>query len=242
MSDNRCVVSDCERVARLFAACAARVIQRKPHGSAGPAHFPRESCPDELRGVYEFDAAMESGGHWGESTGRDLPLLVLVLESPHIDEFEPGPGFRAKGPAKGSTGVNIRFHLGRALRAVGLRGQMDVLLVNAIQHQCSLGSIFCDTSTCRDEIFIDLWDDVERSAELCFKQRLIKAIDGKREVTLVNCCTLGDPKLRMSLRERVQIAIEHIQRDFAPDARIVRRAHPSSRYWRLGTTWESTGT
>lgn len=64
--------------------------------------------------------------------------LVLVLESPHIEEFgiDTNGMLRAKGPAKGNTGVAIRSYLTRIMDDVG---DCELLLLNAIQFRCSLG-------------------------------------------------------------------------------------------------------
>lgn len=64
--------------------------------------------------------------------------LVLVLESPHIEEFgvDANGLLRAKGPAKGNTGVAIRSYLTRIMDDVG---DCELILLNAIQFRCSLG-------------------------------------------------------------------------------------------------------
>lgn len=64
--------------------------------------------------------------------------LILVLESPHIEEFwvDVNGLLRAKGPAKGNRGIAIRSYLTRIMDDVG---DCELILLNAIQFRCSLG-------------------------------------------------------------------------------------------------------
>ena len=68
----------------------------------------------------------------------------MVLESPHVDEF-----IGNIGPAKGFTGDMIRNFLHEVINLQDVDG-FGLVLINAIQHQCSLGT---STSAHRDKIF-----------------------------------------------------------------------------------------
>lgn len=92
------------------------------------------TCPDTYVGVVSdlLDAATDFPTRQEIDSRPTIPCVVLILESPHDKEFKGTPG-----PAKGATGVQIRRHLAGLLqidsRSFGL------LLMNAVQHQCSLG-------------------------------------------------------------------------------------------------------
>jgi hypothetical protein len=137
----------------------------------------------------------------------------MVLESPHVDEFIGTPG-----PAKGFTGDMIRNHLPEALRGLNLDG-FGIVLINAIQHQCSLGT---DTSLYRDLIFRAMWA-VGGREDFCSRlQSVMRPGD-----ILMNCCTKGnDFETNVPLRSLVEASI----RAMFPSITSIRRMHPAS--WR----------
>jgi len=146
-----------------------------------------------------------------ERTAR--PCIVMVLESPHVDEFIGTPG-----PAKGFTGDMIRTHLPEALRDINHDG-FGLILINAIQHQCSLGT---DTSQHRDVIFRAVWTEGGREN---FCSRLLSVV--RPGDIVMNCCTKGnDFETNEPLRSLVEASI----RDMLPSTASVRRMHPAS--WR----------
>lgn len=141
------------------------------------------------------------------------PCIVMVLESPHVDEFIGAPG-----PAKGFTGDMIRNHLPEALHGLNHDG-FGLILINAIQHQCSLGT---DTSLHRDVIFRAVWAEGGREN---FCSRLLSVV--RPGDILMNCCTKGnDFETNDPLRSLVEASI----RDTLPSTVSVRRMHPAS--WR----------
>lgn len=141
------------------------------------------------------------------------PCIVMVLESPHVDEFIGTPG-----PAKGFTGDMIRNHLPDALRGLNHDG-FGLILINAIQHQCSLGA---DTSLHRDVIFRAVWAEGGREN---FCTRLLSVV--RTGDILINCCTKGnDFETNDPLRSLVEASI----RDTLPSVTSIRRMHPAS--WR----------
>ena len=119
------------------------------------------------------------------------PCVVFVMESPHTDEFDG-----TWGPAKGKTGVQIRRHI--ATIVDGLGGQLsELILVNAIQYQCSLGVA---TWQYRDAVFRSLW---KIGGARDFERRLRKIY--RHGDMLFNCCTGSDP--RNGLRQLITAAI-----------------------------------
>lgn len=138
-------------------------------------------CPDQVVGsIVDFD------GNAGDFPMRqpvtrldDRPCVVLVMESPHIHEF-----IENWGPAKGKTGTRIRKYIGAIVASLG--GELsDLILVNAIQYQCSLG---LPTNRYRDRVFKSLW---ETGGAVDFEKRL-RLIYRPRDM-LLNCCTGTEP-------------------------------------------------
>jgi hypothetical protein len=114
------------------------------------------------------------------------------MESPHIAEFSNSPG-----PAQGKTGVHIRKHITDII--VGLNANSsELILVNAIQYQCSLGR---ETHYHRDEVFRRFWKEYGRKD---FEERL-KQVYHAGDV-LLNCCTGSHPI--KGLRQLVTTAIQ----------------------------------
>ena len=150
------------------------------------------------------------------------PCVLMVLESPHKDEFKDEPG-----PAKGLTGEMIRQHLAECINISGLE-DYGLVLVNAIQHQCSLGS---NTIVYRDRIFRAVWS---RGGNEDFHKRIADLyLSGD---VVVNCCTKGnDYEMHTPLRNLVEMALGPA----IPNDARVRRMHPAS--WRkaewLGVIW-----
>ncbi len=180
-------------------------------------------CPDQYFGLIgDVDGKSEFSTRT-PSHGRPLAAcVILVLESPHVDEFIGMPG-----PAKGATGEMIRKHLVSSLGLPGVRDH-GLLLVNAIQHQCSLGA---NTLVYRDRIFRAVWAN---GGESDFCNRMVSLF--RPGDVLVNCCTKGnDFEVYSPLRNLV----ESVLRDALPEVESLRRTHPAS--WRdanwIGKQW-----
>ncbi|HLO67792.1 MAG TPA: hypothetical protein VK188_12280 [Holophaga sp.] len=142
------------------------------------------------------------------------PWLILVLESPHVREFEGSRDLW--GPVRGASGVGIRIHLGEILakapRAVQDRARecRGLVLMNAVQHQCSEGEFPLTTKSgkvattpkgearmgldrrLRDRNFLAMWKD--HGGRRAFQERLAR-IHRPGDV-LINACTIGDEGLR----------------------------------------------
>jgi hypothetical protein len=122
----------------------------------------------------------------------------------------------------------IREHL---LTSLGLPNIQNhgLILVNAIQHQCSLGS---DTKVYRDRIFRAVWAS---GGEPNFRNRIISLF--RPSDVLVNCCTKGnDSEVNEPLRNLVEMALQAS----LPAIASLRRTHPASWFdtkWR-GKEWK----
>lgn len=169
-------------------------IARSVSGRVSTAHQ-SGACPDQFVGsIHDFDGDADAFPLRERVTRLDnSPCVVLVMESPHIDEF-----IGDWGPAKGKTGVQIRKHI--ASIVAGLGGQLsELILVNAIQYQCSLGVA---TRHYRDTVFRTLWANGGASD---FERRLTQVY--RPGDMLFNCCTGSDP--RKGLRQLVTAAIRN---------------------------------
>lgn len=178
-------------------------------------------CPDQYLG--SIGALLKKPLFPIRSPAQNRPneaCVLMILESPHIDEFIDEPG-----PAKGLTGEMIRQHLTESLSIHGLE-DYGLVLVNAIQHQCSLGS---NINVYRDRIFRAVWS---KGGEGHFRKRLADLYQAGDVV--VNCCTRGnDYEMHSPLRNLVETAI----RTEIPHVKSIRRMHPAS--WR-NVQWRAT--
>jgi hypothetical protein len=106
-----------------------------------------EPCPDQYVGkISRFRSdQVDFPVRNSVEKQKDRPeSLIMVIESPHINEFINEPG-----PAKGHTGLQIRKWI---TKVVGLSQYRNhgLIIVNAVQYQCSLGF---PTKCFRDDIF-----------------------------------------------------------------------------------------
>lgn len=133
----------------------------------------------------------------------------MVLESPHIDEFQGHIG-----PAKGPTGTNIARFLTK-VHGLEDMGQRSLILVNAVQFQCSLGH---PTHIFRDRIFRQGWSD---GGALDFASR-IGALFLEGDI-VVNACTKGRVTGATELRRLVHTELTAV----LPIDQVLKRCHPS---------------
>ena len=171
---------------------------------------------------------------------EDISVLAIVLESPHKDEFNY-ENKNALGPAIGTTGDNIEKYLPEVVfnylpskkndcnisyepNDQIPNGTYKVLLINAIQYQCSLGE---DTKLYRDKIFSKMWEDIK------VRQDFIDRLKSHNPKVVINCCTKGDfSEGEKELRKLVQNEINnHCD---SKDILNLRAAHPSSLHFRNG--------
>lgn len=129
---------------------------------------------------------------------NDLNIAV-ILESPHIDEFDiknltdengilissrPLNNPKSRKGLKEMLNQNLSTILDN--RLYNLKNEaLNIVLINAIQNQCSLGFA---TKYFRDEHFLTLWK--EKSND--FEERIKKI----NPFLIINCCTNGNIKKR----------------------------------------------
>ena len=126
---------------------------------------------------------------------KSIPKIILVLESPHIDEYRvkscskdnncSAIDFVRPAPARGVTGVNIKGYLPKIFASEEFK-EYKVAIVNPIQYQCSLGG---NDKKLKDEFFCNLLRIPKY--ESCFRNRLELVYNPQNDL-LINCCTKGD--------------------------------------------------
>lgn len=208
-------------------------------------------CPDQWVGMAEWTEGgfkfLGAKADLDFSFRRDLNAcdipdkrLVVILESPHKDEFDIQQD-KAHGPARGASGRNIRSSLNfptfefRNHANLRIGDSYALVLMNAIPYQCSLGSnlrkydgrLDCNT------VFRECW----KMGRLDFAGRLETAVTS--ETLLINACTKGETQGDRSgpwLRDLVEEEIRSCKK--SPKAHL-RRFHPSILpNWRSGKGWE----
>ncbi len=137
----------------------------------------------------------------GKDLKRQLQLqpeirnIVLLLESPHKDEYQPGNINCPIAPANGNTGDNIDRWLGTVLSCIEEQQLIvpggHVIISNPIQFQTSLHAIHGqpleDTwEKLRNNVWWTLWDKSGRRV----KQRFLARLNRKYNPSLIiNACT-----------------------------------------------------
>ena len=175
-----------------------------------------------------------------------LNTIVIVLESPHTDEFlKIEDEWKAIGPACGDTGENLYKWLPEVLlnyvpciidRGNNFRAEHSVdkeiektcyaiRLVNAIPYQCSLG---VHTAKYRDDLFNKLWKNK------LVKEEFVKRLKTSQPSIIINCCTKGYKikEEKDELRYLVQKEINAYNK--IANCLLLRAAHPSSYHFKNG--------
>lgn len=130
----------------------------------------------------------------------NVPVIILILESPHTAEYEYLTPMPAAGDGYGETGRGLRtlFHEACPVHLFLSNGDYPIVLMNAVQYQCSLGF---KPKVFRNEVFLQCWDSF---GEQDFESRLLSAY--RNNDVVINCCTAAGPK-RRRLREVVEASV-----------------------------------
>lgn len=133
------------------------------------------------------------------------PCVLFILESPHISEFKGSFPRPAAGNGYGDTGNAIRNLFSEVIflnKFIPI-GKYPLIIINAIQFQCSLG----DIKKHRDIIFRKCW---EAFAKEDFRIRFSKIYENGD--IIINACTAGGKKkvAEIKIRELVKTEIESI--------------------------------
>ena len=126
-----------------------------------------------------------------------VSAIILILESPHTSEYEYPTPKPAAGDGYGDTGRGLRslFYAACPVHLFLPNGDYPLVLMNAVQYQCSLGF---NPKKYRNKVFLKCWDLFGKQD---FENRLFSMYKGNDIV--INCCTAAGPK-RRKLREVVE--------------------------------------
>ena len=172
-----------------------------------------------------------------EEGSRHKPKIILILESPHKDEYvircdECSKGFKcglyaSPAPAHGATGRNIKQMLPKLFKKNF--ENYHVAFMNMIQYQCSLGMPlygYPDNQKRKNKIvnrlFLDHRENYGYFRE--FISRLDSVYEPKTDVVVI--CTTGGSNVRDRIFKKVKNALntENIAMQYVLSAN-----HPS--YW-----------
>lgn len=154
--------------------------------------------------------------------------VVLLLESPHRDEYQARNIDCPIAPANGKTGDNIDRCLGKVLGRIDeglIVPHCHVIISNPVQFQTSLHAIHGKSprdkggwGTLRDRVWKALWCDNT------IRQGFQTRINSYRPSVIINCCT-GAGAGTNRLRDLVEAELRcmHLQ-----GMRLYRAPHPSS--------------
>ena len=171
---------------------------------------------------------------------RQIRNIVLLLESPHKDEYQPGNINCPIAPANGATGDNIDRCLGTVLRQIKgalINARLDeaefikpdshVIISNPIQFQTSLYAIHGQSTwvsrwgMLRNNVWRTLWN--EDHIQDCFLERLCTY----NPSLIVNACT-------GALEKRVNDFIRDNLEDEQDVMALYNVPHPASKLWNSG--------
>lgn len=177
---------------------------------------------------------------WYREEGEQhKPKIILILESPHKDEYvtrcdECSKGFKcglyaSPAPARGATGRNIKHFLPMLFK--NNFEDYYVAFMNMIQYQCSLGMPLygCpDNQKRKNKIVKKLFLDHRKTYGYFneFISRLGSVYEPKTDVVVI--CTTGGIKVRDRILKEVKTALntENIAMQY-----VLSADHPS--YWNM---------
>ena len=149
----------------------------------------------------------------------DLPTIVLLLESPHRDEYRNN---RPCAPAMGATGRNLDSHLCSVLSCIrhSIRnGSSRIILSNPVQFQTSLHMILHEMNReVRDAVWNALW------CHPYIRSRFESRMRAYNPYIIINACTGG--RKPEGLRRKVSDFLQQAQ----ICGRIYKGSHPSG-WW-----------
>lgn len=181
-------------------------MSRRALRKAEPGEVHEIRCPDVYVGrLCDLPPLLRTDhlGRWQFSdsadarhTRPDCRCVVMVLESPHVDEFDPTHCY-TPWPANGLTGAAIQRNALQMSEVLKVPRDTGLVLFNAIPYQCSQVRIGkkSEWKERRDLIFSHCW--AQDATKALFRARLRHWV--KPGDVVVNACTAGlqsKPKLR----------------------------------------------
>lgn len=213
MFGSNCVVQDVNRYAIDNAECPQR-LQIKSHNIAA---------------FQPFVATYPYVDRVPTPSSTEQFALVILLESPHRDEFGASVGSPI-GPARGVTGEGIDRYLETVLRddercrcLIRRRRPDRVIITNPIPFQTSLYAIHRGRldkwRTLRDKIWRELWKLEDSNGCCVFQRCLLTKLQRYNPALIINACTGGEKGLGLKV---TKVLSQHY-----PDL-CIKKNHPSS--------------
>lgn len=130
------------------------------------------------------------------------PVIAVVLESPHKSEYTMGLPL---GPARGTTGRLFdrkfpKLFSNSIWNSHFLSATYDVILLNGVQFQCSLGQPLNNiiNRQVRDNNWIDIFNNYGGNVDI------VDRLNALNPVLIINLCTKGYSNLQMILDRQLK--------------------------------------
>lgn len=153
---------------------------------------------DEVRGYLIYSKSqwcfvgINQYNIWKTQNNKKLKKLVLILESPHKDEYSSN--YQPLRPANGQTGkkINTRITSRQFIQSLTSDFDYQVFLMNPIQFQCSCSHHFEQYSIptppkVTKQVFKELFDKLNGNLREDFMSRL----QNYNPDFVLNACTYG---------------------------------------------------
>ncbi len=170
---------------------------------------------------------------------KHTPVILLILESPHKDEYDSN--FDPITPANGKTGEGIRDSIEKVLNDINVeliklnKGLIDkyyLIISNPVPYQTSLNYFIGGelNSDLRNKVWRKIWDKKGKDKYFIKKKFEDKIIKYKPDL-IINACTGGVDQY--SLQSRITDWIKGHTNTKISNIQLVKTYHPS--------TWNSFG-
>ncbi|NLZ37257.1 MAG: hypothetical protein GX897_07255 [Clostridiales bacterium] len=186
-------------------------IKRKLKRLKKNGNYSDKCCPDQLVGKMvdgDFIEVCRQNIDYQTMSGKNYvnnklsSPIAIVLESPHRDEFDAN-GYPI-GPAMGSTGTLFFKNFVKAINKsnnINLKsGTYDIVLINSIQYQCSLGENLDKNDDNQKQRDIN-WILCFIHEDSCDIERRLKALS---PFATINLCTKGKGSGLSNLRQLLE--------------------------------------
>jgi hypothetical protein len=215
--------------------------------------------PDVVRGILKVteskiclclnEVADDAIGKWGDlpvSTSQTDKSIVLLLESPHRQEFNKDSR-QAVAPAQHATThgritqipqlLQSKPEIRQFLANQSVRGgvKYPLVIANPIQWQASLGRYYARglRGDLRDEVWKKLWK-YEESGEYPLRADFLKRLKSYNPAVVVNVCTgfsIDANKDKKGLNKTLSDFLISNRESFG-GCKIIRTYHPSFFHWK----------
>lgn len=120
-------------------------------------------------------------------TKRERSVIIIVLESPHVKEFNKNTRYPLVNDKLFLKYFDdcLNGYIRKTNTHLFKKERYDVILMNSIQYQCSLGFT---TKKYRDIVFLTLWEFLHFE----FECRLKSLINSNKVAAVINFVTKGD--------------------------------------------------